>query len=537
MTQRTALLSVFDKTGIVELARALTELGWKLVSSGGTAKVIHDAGIPVTDVAKLTGVPAILGHRVVTLHPKVHGGILAIPTNQEHAADMKAHGIKPIQLVVGGLYPFSATVASGASFQECIEKIDIGGPTLLRGAAKNHEFVGVVTDPSDYQTVLQDLRFNNALSEQTRQALAIKAFAHTARYDTDIVNWMSEGQYLGFLGELVGDCKYGENPYMTPAKLYQTDGLDPLAVHRFESVEGDERSFINLTDVDCLLQAVTHLAAGYELNFGSVPYMAVGVKHGNACGAAVGSDPVEVVKRMVAGDKRAIFGGVVMTNFPITREVAEALMECQDGDPPRLFDGVFGPSFADDAPAVLKRYQGKCRMMANPALENIGVHSLDKAVRLRPVRGGFLTQPNYTFVLDLAARDCDVYGRAPSDQQKQDIITAWAIGCISNSNTITLVHQGMLIGNGVGQQDRVGAAELAIKRARDAGHNPAGAAAWSDSFFPAPDGPRALAKAGITAIFASSGSKKDGQTIYECGKRRVSLLMQPDTKVRGFAKH
>ncbi len=538
MTEKVAFLSVYDKTGIVEFARALRCLGWKLISSGGTAEKIAGAGIPVTDVAELTGVPAILGHRVVTLHPKVHGGILARPTDKSHQADMREHGIQPISLVVGGLYPFSQTVASGGSYEQCIEKIDIGGPTLLRGAAKNNEFVGVVTDPADYELVLKELEKHGTLTAKTRKALAVRAFAHTARYDLDIANWMSEGEYLGFLGELVGPCKYGENPYMSPASLYKTDDVDPLALHRFTVVEGDERSFVNLTDTDSLLQILTHIAAGFVVNFGYdvVPNIAVAVKHGNACGAAIGNDPVDVIKRMVAGDKRAIFGAGIMTNFPITREVAEALVERDADDPMKaLYDGVAAPSFDDDAPEVLKRFQGKCRMMANAALVALSLDSLDVTPRIRPVRGGFLVQPNYTFVLDLA--QSAVHGNPLSLRQMEDLVLAWAVGCVSNSNTITLVRDGMLIGNGVGQQDRVGAAELAVKRALDAGHDIKGAVAWSDSFFPAPDGPKVLGKAGVSAIFASSGSKMDSKTVYECGKRKVTLLMQPDALVRGFAKH
>ena len=355
--------------------------------------------------------------------------------------------------------------------------------------------------------------------------------------------------------KLVGPCKYGENPCMTPAEHWETDPRDPLALHRFTAVEGTDRSFINLTDADSLLQILTHLAAGHELNFGNVPLMAAGVKHGNACGAAVGDDAVTVIRQMIAGDKRAIFGGVIMTNFPITRPVAEALMEMEAGDPKRLFDGVFAPSFDPDAPEVLKRYEGKCRMMANPALGSLSSENLDRLPRIRQIRGGFLKQPNYTFVLKLDESDVPV-GKL-SDQQRRDIITAWAIGCVSNSNTITLVRNGQLIGNGVGQQDRVGAAELALKRAHDAGHGSRkaevtfdkegnfrvsyyveGAVAWSDSFFPAPDGPEVLARAGVTAIFASSGSKFGDKPAKEvCERYGVTLVWQPDAKVRGFAKH
>lgn len=527
MTQKNALLSVYDKTGIEDFAGKLIELGWNLVSSGGTAKAIAAAGHPVTDVSELTGYPIMLGHRVVTLHPKVHGGILADLDEPEHQADLKQHNITPFGLVVVNVYPFTSNPS--------IDLIDIGGPAMVRAAAKNHAHVGIVIDPGDYDEVLEELKATGALSAGLRKRLAVKAFALTKNYDTAVAAWMSDGHHDGLHGELVEELKYGENPYMSPARLYKTNDIDPLAIHRFTLVEGDARSMVGLTDVDSLLQVLTHITAGYELNFDLNPYMAVGVKHGNACGAAIGNDPVEVTRRMVAGDKRAIFGGVVMTNYAITREVAEALMARDEGDPPRMFDGVFGSSFASDAPEVLKRYKDKCRMMANPALADMDIDSLDTSPRYRQIRGDYIKQPNYTYVLDITKSQ--IHGQDPTLEQWQDVVFAWAIGCVSNSNTITLVKNGQLIGNGVGQQDRVGAAELAIKRARDAGHDTNGAIAWSDSFFPATDGPEVLARAGIKVIFASSGSKLDPSVIEKCQELGITLVMQPDAKVRGFAKH
>jgi len=524
---KNALLSVYDKTGIAKFAEGLVRLGWTLYSSGGTAKAIADAGLPATDVAELTGFPAILGHRVVTLDPHIHGGILAIPTDPKHQADMEEYGIQPFDLVVTNLYPFES--------EPSIEQIDIGGPAMVRAAAKNHAYVGIITSPDQYQPVLIELSNNVRLSSATRKRLAVEAFAHVARYDLAIVEWMSDGENVGFFGEKVEDLKYGENPYVTPAALYASGDADPLAIHKFQLVEGDKRSLIGLTDVDRLLQVVTHIAAGFSLNFGQEPLIAVGVKHGNPCGAAVGSDPVDVIRRMIAGDKRAIFGGVVMTNFPITREVAEELKRLEPGDPRRMFDGVFAPSFDADAPEVLRRYENKCRMMSNPALAEISVNSLDLARRFKQVRGGFLLQPNYTFVLDV--HKSAIHGDTPDDSQMEDLVLAWAVGCTSNSNTITLARDGQLLGNGVGQQDRVGAAELAVKRATDAGHDLKGAVAWSDSYFPVTDGPAVLAKAGIEVIFASSGSKQDDAVIAECDEYEVSLLMQPDAEVRGFFGH
>jgi phosphoribosylaminoimidazolecarboxamide formyltransferase/IMP cyclohydrolase len=532
MTQKNALLSVFDKAGIVEFARSLVALDWKLYSSGGTATAIAAAGLPVTDVAQLVGGSAILGHRVVTLSREVHAGLLARPIDED-IAEMEALGLPYIDLVCFNLYPLEAEIANPeATTESVIEKTDIGGPTALNSGAKGQRIV--IGDPNDYERVIDWLEAGSPNKNEFVRALTAKAYFITSKYYLPAARYHSEDLYQGIFGERVETLKYGENPSMTPAALYKSSD-DPLAVHNFQLLEGDERSLVGLTDVDRLLQVMTHIAAGFEANFDKVPLIAVGVKHGNACGAAVGDNPIEVVKKMIAGDKRAIFGGVIMTNFEITREVAEALLEREEGDGPRMFDGVFAPSFGESADTVLHRYQAKCRMMFNPALAVLNIISLDTAPRLRQVRGGFLLQPNYTFVLKLD--ESDLYGHAPSEQEQFDLILAWAIGCVSNSNTITIVCDGQLLGNGVGQQDRVGAAELAVKRATDAGHELSGSVAWSDSFFPAPDGPEVLALAGIRVIFTSSGSRRDDETIAMCEAKQVTLLMQPDPKVRGFSSH
>lgn len=533
MTKPNALISVFDKeSGVIPFARDLVELGWNIYSSGGTADRLAKEGIEVTDVASLVGGGAILGHKVVTLSRELHAGLLA--NYESELEEMEKLGLPYMDLVCFNFYPLSDELADvQATTHSVIAKTDIGGPTAVNSGAKGGRII--VLDESDYQNTLDWLRAGKPDEQAFIQACRGKAFFATSKYYAPAAEFHSDGKYHAIHGERVEELKYGENPYMNPAALYKTDDDDPLAVHKFVAVDGDKRSLVGLTDVDCLLQTLTHLAAGFEFNFGSVPLMAVGVKHGNACGAAVGNDAVEVIRKMVAGDKRALFGGVVMTNFTITAAVAEALTDRDEDDPPRLYDGIFAPAFDDDVEAVLARKKGKCRMMANPALAELTMDSLDIAPRIRPVRGGYLKQPNYTLVLDLV--DSTVHGGELTDQQARDIVQAWAIGCTSNSNTITLIRAGQLIGNGVGQQDRVGAAELALKRARDAGHEIQGAVAWSDSFFPAPDGPEVLANAGVEAIFASSGSMRDSETIAMCEKHEVTLYMQPDVKVRGFAKH
>lgn len=348
--------------------------------------------------------------------------------------------------------------------------------------------------------------------------------------------------------DLVGirsdECKYGENPYMQGA-LYSTGGSDPLALTQFKDEGGDKRSLVNFTDVDRLLQTTTHIAAGFSRNFGEVPAIAVGVKHGNPCGVGLSLDgPVSraALVRMLKGDPRAIFGGVVMTSFPIGGEEAMTLRSYGMETGKRLLDTIAASSFNADAREELERKGGKCRLLSNSALGRLaemGEACLDTFPRRRYVRGGWLEQDNYTYVLDLSVEEVEFFGPELFGGQKRDIVLAWAIGSTSNSNTITLVRDGMLIGNGVGQQDRVGAAELAIKRAIDAGHSDllAGAVAYSDSFFPFPDGVQVLVDAGITAVFTSSGSVNDPMTVEVCEKADVSLVMVPDKICRGFAWH
>lgn len=337
-------------------------------------------------------------------------------------------------------------------------------------------------------------------------------------------------------GKLVQEAKYGENAWQTPAGLYASDSDDPLRLSKFKLVAGADPSYNNWAEVDRQLQTITHIAAGFEANGLGKPKIAVGTKHGNPCGAAAGDDAVKVVQDMLTGDSRAIFGGLVMLNFAVDQDVAEVLISFNMDGRRRLLDGVTAPSFSEEALELLARKEGKCRCIANPALGELGVDALDSAPRQRYVRGGFLHQPNYTYVLNLAkASNADQL----SDQQKCDLILAWGVGSTSNSNTVTLVSEGQLVGNGVGQQDRVSCCELAIKRAADAGHKNKlkGAAAYSDSFFPFPDGPGILIDAGIMTIFATSGSVRDEEVQNLCRERGVIMCQLPDSQARGFFGH
>ncbi len=333
------------------------------------------------------------------------------------------------------------------------------------------------------------------------------------------------------------ECKYGENGYQTPAALYSGDTGDELALDRFEVVQGAAPSYNNLCDLDRLLQTSTHIAAGFDVNYTSVPLAGVACKHGNPCGAAVGDDRARVVQKALEGDLRAVFGGLILLNFEVDEEIAEVLMTHKMGEGTRrLLDGVIAPGFTAGAMEMLRRKGDKCRLLANPALAGMDRDSLDGARRFRYVRGGFLAQPNYTFVPDLVGGEIEKVGES-SESQVRDMILAWAIGSTSNSNTVTLVREGMLIGNGVGQQDRVGGCKLAVMRATGAGHSTEAAVAYSDSFFPFVDGPSELSGAGVAAILATSGSVRDQEVKDYCRAEGVTLYLYPDSEGRGFFGH
>lgn len=550
-----ALLSVYDKTGIEDFAKGLIDLGWKLYASGGTAKAISDGGMDVTDIAELVGGKAILGHRVVTLSREISAGLLADKTSESDLAELRDLNIPIIDLVCVDMYPLEEAITrTGSTKNDVITQTDIGGPTMLRSAAKGQRIV--VSSNDQRKQVLEWLKSGKPNEEEFISELAARAEYEAARYIMASARYLNETSVSGYLAKKLTPTKYGENPQQAEAAFYADNRVkvDPLGLDQFEHVKGMERSFINMTDIDRLLQTVTHIAAGLDRNFGKVPNIAVGVKHGNACGAGVADTAVEAVKKMLEGDTRAIFGGVVMLNADIDKSVADTLMHyAMDSDKSRLLDGVVGSSVTEEALELLSR--SKLRVVINPALAKLTVNSLDVNRRIRPVRGGFLEQPNYDFILDLTADYMQHHGDEATDQQKCDLITAWAVGCTSNSNTITIVKDGKLIGNGVGQQDRVGAGQLALTRTttalpeiKEEGENLLltailnksklySSVAYSDSFFPFPDGPSLLAKAGIKVILTSSGSVADETVINSLNDQGVSIYMVPDKIGRGFYLH
>lgn len=538
MNAKTALISVYHKDGITEFTSELVKLGFTIYASGGTAKHLSNAGIKVLDVASLVGGGPILGHRVVTLSREVHAGLLA-RNIQEDWDELARLSIPHFDLVCVDLYPLQAEITKpDATLAKVIEQTDIGGPTLIRSAAKGQRIV--ICDPKDRQKVVEWLKSPDTDNVFTEQ-LAAKGEYTISRYCMTSAEYRSHSDYTGMSGRLVARCKYGENAHQTPAALFSSETDDPLALDKFVVVEGTPPSYNNYCDLDRLLQTTTHIAAGLTANFSVLDRIAIGAKHGNACGCGVHKSDIRAIQTMMMGDPIAIFGGLVMTNFPITAENAESLSG-------KMLDGVFAPDITPAAKDMLRRKGDKCRFVVNPALRNLGIQSLDTVKRFRYVRGGFLQQPNYTFIPDFRKEihrfleetpryEYTVYGGKLTRDQIRDLLMTWAIGSTSNSNTITLARNGMLIGNGVGQQDRVGAAKLAIERAKRSGHDIYGSVAYSDSFFPFPDGPETLINAGVSAILTSSGSVKDQLTIDLCKKRGIILCMIPDQVCRGFFGH
>jgi phosphoribosylaminoimidazolecarboxamide formyltransferase / IMP cyclohydrolase len=574
---KTALISVYDKNGIEDFAKSLVDLGWKIISSGGTAKYLSDAGVETTDLADITEFPAILSHRVVTLHPKIHGGLLALNT-PEHLVELEKYGIPWIDLVCSDLYPLEDEINKIDSTKESvIAQTDMGGIALIRSSSKGRRIT--ICDRADRAGVISWLQNGEHDKEKFIDDLASKAEAVVARYCAASAGYHSGGVYESIFGKKVLECAYGENAYQKPASLYRnhkTKG-DPLSVHSWAQIAGSPTSYNNICDIDRMMQTMTHIGAGYEKNMGQVPCVAIGVKHGNACGAGLchaeasyglakaGVDSrIQAVEKMLQGDLRAIFGGSVMLNFRVDAGVADELVHkfCDKGR--RLLDVICAPAFSDEAVEILSRKKGKCRLMANPNIEKAGLDSLDTATRLRYVRGGFLEQPNYDFVPDMSRFNL-------GDEQFADTVLAWAVGATSNSNTITITKDGRLVGNGVGQQDRVGAAKLAIFRADEAvkfkaeqeknsadgrfrsqgggkSHNSSpvlflekadlqNAVAYSDSFFPFPDAVEVLIERGIKTIFSTSGSVNDDKTMDLCKAKDVKLILLLDKEARGFYQH
>lgn len=536
MKTKIALISVYHKDGITEFASRLIALGFEILASGGTAKHLINTGVPVTGIASLVGGEAILDHRVVTLSREVHAGLLAKKIDAD-IQEMEKLGLPYIDLVCVDLYPLQEEINKlDGTAESVIEQTDIGGPTMLRSAAKGRRIV--IGDPDDRMNVVEWLDKGSPDEENFLTALAAKAEFIVANYCLLSATYHGHGEYAGFLGKKAITCKYGENGYQMPAYFYKSASAekDPLSLDKFKWVGGITPSYNNLRDLHRLLQTITHIAATFDRNYGAVPCIALGVKHGNSCGAAIDPQFPGAIKKMVTGDPQALFGGVVMVNFPIDYLGAELLLHHQSENR-RLWDGIIAPEFSKEAIDRLERVNGKCRLASNPALSRLDLYSLDKSPLPVYARGGFQLQPNYTFIPSLYETNLVKYGPAISTRMEEDLLLAKAICDTSNSNTITIVRNGQLIGNGVGQQSRVQGARLAISIAELIGHGAKGSVAASDSFFPFEDGPMILKEAGVKAIFATSGSINDKKIIDYCERNKITLYMMPDSQARGFYAH
>ncbi|OJV82271.1 MAG: bifunctional phosphoribosylaminoimidazolecarboxamide formyltransferase/IMP cyclohydrolase [Cellulomonas sp. 73-92] len=510
---RRALVSVYDKTGLAELATALHEAGVELVSTGSTAARIAAAGVPVTRVEELTGFPECLDGRVKTLHPRVHAGILADTRRPEHLAQLAELGVAPFELVVVNLYPFTATVASGAGVDECVEQIDIGGPSMVRAAAKNHPSVAVVVDPSSYDEVVAAVRAGGFTLEQ-RTRLAAQAFVHTATYDVAVASWMGnvatatdevDGVHTGFpawIGatwDRAAVLRYGENPHQRAA-LY-TDGYGPAGLAQATQLHGKAMSYNNYVDADAAWRAAH--------DQGDVPTVAV-VKHANPCGIAVGTDITDAHAKAHACDPVSAYGGVIATNRPVTRAAAEQIA-------PIFTEVVVAPAFDDDARAVLEKKKN-VRLLVVDAPPTGGLAT-------REISGGMLVQE--VDAIDAAGDDPATWTLAAGDPADEatlaDLVFAWRAVRAVKSNAILLAKGGASVGVGMGQVNRVDSCRLAVERAGV--ERAQGSVAASDAFFPFADGLEVLLASGVKAVVQPGGSVRDEEVVDAARAAGVTLYL------------
>ncbi|MFO1322586.1 MAG: bifunctional phosphoribosylaminoimidazolecarboxamide formyltransferase/IMP cyclohydrolase [Burkholderiales bacterium] len=515
-----ALLSVSDKAGLVEFARGLATRGVRLLSTGGTAKSLADAGLAVTDVGSYTGFPEMLDGRVKTLHPKVHGGILARRDLPAHVAALREHGIPTIDLVVVNLYPFRATVAKpGCTLEDAIENIDIGGPSMVRAAAKNWPHVGVIVDPADYAAVLAELGTNGgALSDATRFRLMRKAFAHTASYDGAIANWLTARDARGtaaaypdsfhFAGDKVQDMRYGENPHQSAA-FYRDETPAPGTIATYRQLQGKELSYNNVADSDAAWECVKTFAQA----------ACVIVKHANPCGVALADAPLAAYRRALATDPTSAFGGIIAFNRPVDAATVEAVSA-------QFLEVLIAPAYTDDALALIGR-------KANVRVLEIPVPATGAAANpfdFKRVGGGFLVQSADD--RNVAAGELRVVTRqAPTPAQMDDLMFAWRVAKFVKSNAIVYCRDGQTLGIGAGQMSRVDSTRIAAMKAANGGLSLAASVVASDAFFPFRDGLDVVADNGAVAVIQPGGSMRDAEVIAAADERGIAMVF---TGVRHF---
>ena len=536
---RRALIAVYDKTGIFEFARALVdEFGVEIISTGGTAKHLKDAGIPVTMVEEVTGFPELLDGRVKTLHPKIHAAILADRDNPEHMRQLEQHGIQPIDMVVVNLYPFEKTVADpDCTFNQAIEMIDIGGPCMLRAAAKNHRYVAAVSDADMYELVITHMRdFGGAVSSGYKPQWAARVFDSISSYDRVVSQYLEVGMpfksalpaKIPLLLQQSPGMRYGENPHQSAGR-YLVRGArysSNLIAQRYPDDLERSMSFNNYADADAAHSLCAELtrAQGKRRS-------CVFIKHTNACGIGLATDPIEAYRRAYLGDPNAAMGGILAVNFPVTAAFAEVVMDSlqkwgKDAGAGAFFVEVLvAPSFDDDAIQIIrtkKKWGEKVRLLAvGPMDAEPDPNELD----YKRIAGGMLVQSR-----DLVGLNEDqwkvVTKRPPTDAEMADLRLAWLVAKHTKSNAISICKDGMLIGNGAGQMSRVMSCRIATWLAKENGHAGllAGSAAASDAFFPFRDGPDILIDAGISALIQPGGSKRDEETIAGCDERNVAMI-------------
>ncbi|MHA6326300.1 bifunctional phosphoribosylaminoimidazolecarboxamide formyltransferase/IMP cyclohydrolase [Roseivivax sp. CAU 1753] len=513
---RRALLSVSDKTGLLDLARALAARGIELVSTGGTARAMRDEGLEVRDVADLTGYPEMMDGRVKTLHPAVHGGLLALRDNAEHQAAMAAHDIAGIDLLVVNLYPFEDTVAKGADYADAIENIDIGGPAMIRAAAKNHGFVNVVVDTEDYGPLLDELAANDGQTSYAfRQRLALNAYARTGAYDAAVSTWMADAlketapRRRVVAGKLAQTLRYGENPHQQAA--FYVDGTARAGVATATQHQGKELSYNNINDTDAAFELISEFAPGDGAACAII-------KHANPCGVARGADLKEAYGRAFDCDRTSAFGGIVALNQPLDGATAEAIAE--------IFTEVVIAPGADDAARAVFAARKNLRLLTTDGLSDPAAGGLT----LRQVSGGFLVQDRDNGHLG-AWELKTVTRRAPTEDELRDLLFAWTVAKHVKSNAIVYVKDGATVGVGAGQMSRVDSTRIAARKSQDMAEVlgleaplTQGSVVASDAFFPFPDGLLSAAEAGATAVIQPGGSMRDDKVIEAADAAGLAMV-------------
>jgi phosphoribosylaminoimidazolecarboxamide formyltransferase/IMP cyclohydrolase len=515
-----ALISVSDKSGLIDFARVLADLGVDLVSTGGTSRTLSEAGLPVRDVADLTGFPEMMDGRVKTLHPKVHGGLLAVRGNPAHESAMATHAIAPIDLLVVNLYPFEATAAKGSAFDECIENIDIGGPAMIRAAAKNHASVAVVVEPADYAAVLTELKAQGGTTLALRKRLAAKAYARTAAYDAAIANWFARelGEeapaFRAFGGRLIEALRYGENPHQTAAFYRTPEARFGVATAR--QAQGKQLSYNNINDTDAAYECVAE--------FSHSPACAI-IKHANPCGVAEGESLIEAYRKALACDPVSAFGGIVALNQPLDAEAARAITEI-------FTEVIIAPDASDEAIAIVGAKKNLRLLLARGVPDPRATGLIAKTVA-----GGLLVQSRDNAVVDEMQLKT-VTKREPTPHEIADLRFAFRVAKHVKSNTIVYAKDRATVGIGAGQMSRVDSARIAASKAEDAAKAAGlskpltrGAVVASDAFFPFADGLLVAIEAGATAVIQPGGSVRDDEVIRAADNHNVAMVF---TGVRHF---